>query len=258
MEKAADPPIHAFERIINKKMPILFLGEGKYSFSTAIAIMRKGWSDILATNLIGEKPVYSELIVQQVKNILDDDTSTSDAKIDRIRVLMDLSEEDHEVEIGVNATSLSTTLCMEKSKDDQEVADVTKCLEDAKVSSNDDAVPMKMGVARTKSYAAYGGISASPYGTPKKLPMAKQESKAEATPRAKVMMPVAGASPQTGASAVTGKAEKSAMGQHTHSPPVTAGSLSVTPGSLSAGSFKNNCTFQKTHRRRIMLLFLQS
>lgn len=58
----------ATRRLIDEAMPVLFLGEGNFSFSTAVAAQRGSWHDICATNNLKVLPSYHEVLLDQLKN----------------------------------------------------------------------------------------------------------------------------------------------------------------------------------------------
>jgi hypothetical protein len=94
-------------RIVTGKQPVLFLGEGNFSFSIAIAARRGSWQDICATvrYKVEENTAHSHLLAQ-INNVFEIHPTPIDV-LDPIRAIVSLRDEDPTRVGNIDATDLS-------------------------------------------------------------------------------------------------------------------------------------------------------
>jgi len=96
----------AEQRIITDMEPVLFLGEGNFSFSIAIAARRGSWEGICATsNDVVENTAHRQLL-DQINNVIEMHLTPAD-ELDRIRAIVYLREGNPTRVGNVNAKKLS-------------------------------------------------------------------------------------------------------------------------------------------------------
>lgn len=100
----------ATERIVKDKKPVLFLGEGNFSFSTAIAARRGSWDEICATvndQVPGNSAALNhKKLLAQINNVIKENLTPTKA-LDRIHAIASLKD-GNPTRVGeIDATDLS-------------------------------------------------------------------------------------------------------------------------------------------------------
>jgi hypothetical protein len=110
----------AEDRIVTGKQPVLFLGEGNFSFSIAIAARRGSWEDICATVRceVEENTAHSHLLAQ-INNVFKIHPTPTDV-LDPIRAIVSLRDKDPTRVGNIDATDLSAFFDPQDTASDRE------------------------------------------------------------------------------------------------------------------------------------------
>lgn len=68
----------AYQRLVVDEQPVLLLGEGTFTFSTALAALRGSWDKICATERNTNVPDYYMVTVNQLKHIVEDEENSEE------------------------------------------------------------------------------------------------------------------------------------------------------------------------------------
>jgi hypothetical protein len=100
------------EKVMDPETPVLFLGEGDFTFSMAFACLRHSWRNVFATSYHSEKPAFAEAQVLTIRNILRNRRECSpDAPVlQYIDTIAGFKTEDNPWQQAVDALSLPHNL----------------------------------------------------------------------------------------------------------------------------------------------------